>query len=145
MSKNQLNQQELHGLLPEREDMQVYKDTFDLLVFVYQTTVSMKREHRFTLAEEMKRAVTDLLTCIYEAKKNADFRVNMLDRAMHHTYRAKVLFRVMAELQLLKNWQMATYIEKLATISKQLTAWQRYEKRKLKQQHDNDAQSSVGV
>ena len=41
-------------------------------------------------------------------------------------YEAKVLYRVMDELSLLKDWQCAVYIRQLATISKQLTAWHRY-------------------
>ena len=56
-------------LLPERDNVRVYKDAFDLLLFVYRTTVTMRREYRFTLAEEMKRTLQQLLTSIYEAKK----------------------------------------------------------------------------
>lgn len=116
-------------LLPERDNVQVYKDAYDLLVFVYRTTPSMSREYRYTLAEEMKVAVQQLLTAIYEAKKLTP-RSALIAEALHWVYEAKVLYRVMDELSLLKDWHCATYIHQLSTISKQLTAWHRYEKRK---------------
>ena len=116
-------------LLPERDNVQVYKDTFDLLVFVYQTTTGMNREYRFTLAEDMKRTLQNLLTSIYEAKKMSP-KSGLLAEALHWVYEAKVLYRVMDELHLLKEWQCAAYIHQLSTISKQLTAWQKYERKK---------------
>lgn len=116
-------------LLPERDNVQVYKDAFDLLVFAYRTSVGMNREYRFTLAEEMKRTLQHLLTAIYEARKTTP-RSLMLIEALHWCYEAKVLYRTMDELHLLKNWHCATYIHQLASISKQLTAWHRYEMRK---------------
>ncbi len=116
-------------LLPERDNVQVYKDTFDLLVFVYRSTTTMNRDYRYTLAEEMKRTLQQLLTCIYEAKKTTP-KTALIMEAMHWVYEAKVLYRVMDELSLLKDWQCVVYIHQLATISKQLVAWHRYEMRK---------------
>lgn len=123
--KAQLNLQ----LLPDRDNVQVYKDTFDLLVFVYRTTTTMNRDYRYTLAEEMKRALQSLLASIYEAKKTTP-RAALIMEALHWTYEAKVLYRVMDELRLLKDSECACYIQQLSTISKQLTAWHRYESRK---------------
>lgn len=116
-------------LLPERDNVQVYKDTFDLLVFVYRTTTAMNRDYRYTLAEGMKRTLQQLLTSIYEAKKTTP-KTALLIEALHWVYEAKVLYRVMDELSLLKGWQCAVYIQQLSTISKQLVAWHRYESKK---------------
>ena len=77
----------------------------------------------------MKRALQSLLAAIYEAKKTTP-RGALLMEALHWTYEAKVLYRTMDELHLLRDWQCVTYIRQLATISKQLTAWYRYETRK---------------
>ena len=119
-------------LLPERDNVQVYKDAFDLLVFIYRTTSALRREHRYTLGEEMKRAVQQLLAAIYEANKGRP-RADYIARAQHWCYEAKVLYRTMDELHLLKDRQCVEYVRLLATISKQLTAWHRYEKRKEQQ------------
>ena len=130
-------------LLPERDHVQVYKDSFDLLVFVYRTTASMSREYRYTLAEEMKHSLQQLLTAIYEAKKTTP-RTALIMEAMHWTYEAKVLYRTMDELHLLKDWQCAVYILQLASISKQLTAWHRYETRKEKENDKKDTAPAGG-
>ena len=124
-------------LLPERDNVQVYKDGFDLLLLVYKTTVGMNRAYRYTLGEEMKLTVQRLLAAIYEAKKSTP-RAALLIDALHWLYEAKVLYRVMDELNLLKNWQCAAYINYLATISKQLTAWHKYEQRKETKQNKAD-------
>ena len=116
-------------LLPERDNVRVYKDAFDLLLFVYRTTATMRREYRFTLAEEMKRALQQLLTSIYEAKKTTP-RSRFIMEAMHWCYEAKVLYRLMDELHLLRDWQCVTYIKQLSSISKQLTNWFKFEKKK---------------
>ena len=123
-------------LLPERDNVKVYKDAFDLLVFVYRTTVGMNREYRFTLAEQMKRVLHLLLTSVYEAKKNTP-RCTLIIDALHWTYEAKVLYRTMDELHLLKDWQCVVYVRQLSVISKQLTAWHRYERRKEQNGHSD--------
>ena len=115
-------------VLPERDNVQVYKDAFDLLLFVYKSLGEMNRTYRFTLLEEMKRTLQELLSSIYEAKKTTPRSALLID-AMHWTYEAKVLFRMMDSLGLLKDWQFAYFVKQLTTVSKQLTAWHKYEKR----------------
>jgi len=116
-------------LLPERDNVQVYKDSFDLLLIVYRTTTGLSRAYRYTLGEEMKLTVQHMLAAIYEAKKSTP-RAALLADALHWVYEAKVIYRVMDELKLLRDWQCSAYIHYLATISKQLTAWHKYERRK---------------
>ena len=127
-------QEQNKALLPVIDNVQVYKDTFDLLVFVYRTASGLNREFRFTLGEEMKRTLQHLLTAIYEAKRHPPPRSPMLEEAQHCCYEAKVLYRTMDELSLLKSSKCAVYIHYLATISKQLTAWHKYE---LRKENDN--------
>lgn len=131
--KRQLNSE----LLPVLDNVQVYKDTFDLLVFVYRTSAGLNREYRFTLGEEMKKTLQQLLTAIYEAKKRPPPRSLLIEEAMHWCYEAKVLYRTMDELGLLKSSKCAIYIHSLATISKQLTAWHRYEVRRENDKREN--------
>lgn len=129
--KQQLNTE----LLPERDNVQVYKDAFDLLVFVYNSSRNVNREYRYTLFEEMKHTLQNMMTAIYEARKTTP-RSLLLVEALHYCYEAKVLYRVMDELHLLKDWHCAMYIRQLASISKQLTAWQKYERRKEKESNE---------
>lgn len=123
-------------LLPVMDNVKVYKDTFDLLVFTYRSLGTLKREYRFTLGEEMKRTLQQLLTSIYEAKKHPSPRSPLIEVALHWVYEAKVLYRAMDELGLLKSSKCAVYISYLSTISKQLTAWYKYELRKEKDNYD---------
>lgn len=129
--KQQLNKE----LLPVLDNVQVYKDTFDLLVYVYRMSPEMNRDYRYTLGEEMKKALQQLLTAIYEAKKHLPPRSVLLEEAMHWCYEAKILYRIMDELNLLKSSKCAMYIHSLSSISKQLVAWHKYE---VKKEKDNE-------
>lgn len=117
------------NLLSEVGNVQVYKDVFDLLVHAYSHLPSMNRDYRFTLGEEMKQTLQEMLTSIYEARKTVPRSVYIAD-ALHWCYKAKVLYRVMDELHLLLDWQCVKYIQGLATVSKQLTNWFKFEKKK---------------
>lgn len=130
-------------LLPERDNVQVYKDGFDLLLLVYRSTTGLHRDYRYTLGEEMKLNVQRLLAAIYEAKKTSP-RAALLADALHWLYACKVLYRVMDELHLLRDWQCAGYIHYLATISKQLTAWHKYERRKEKENENEQINTPTG-
>ena len=74
-------------LLPERDNVQVYKDGFDLLLIVYRTTTGLSRAYRYTLGEEMKLIVQHMLAAIYEAKKTTP-RAALLADALHWVYEA---------------------------------------------------------
>ena len=134
-------EQQNSELLPVLNNVQVYKDTFDLLVFVYRISLGLHREYRFTLGEEMKHALQNLLTAIYDAKRQQPPRSRALEQALHWCYEAKVLYRTMDELSLLKNSSCTVFISYLASISKQLTAWYKYE---LKRENGNKSTSSTG-
>ena len=49
------------------ENLPVYKATFDLLLMVYRRTPRMQRDYRYTLGEEAKRALQEVISCIYQA------------------------------------------------------------------------------
>lgn len=125
-------------LLPVYEQVAVYKEAFDLLVFVYRMTPGMRRDYRFTLGEEMKLTLQDMMEHIYEANKTRP-KSDLIYAALSSSYRAKVLYRMMDELSLLRDWQCVEYIRRLASISKQLTAWYNYEKRKEQQKEKTTA------
>ncbi|MDI9604878.1 MAG: four helix bundle protein [Bacteroidota bacterium] len=110
------------------ENLPVYKVTFDLLLFVYKHTVKMQREYRFTLAEEMKMALQEMLMAIYRANVVKD-KAQHISQARQELVRVRVLFRLMRELQQLSPKQTVTIMEQVASISKQLTAWEKFARR----------------
>lgn len=107
------------------ENLPVYKETYDLLLFAYQHTGKMQRQYRFTLAEEMKRSLQELLISIYQANIVRN-KGSYISQARLELVRVRVCFRLMRDLHQLSEKQMAFLTEKIASISKQLVAWEKY-------------------
>lgn len=110
------------------ENLPVYKVTFDLLLFVYRNTTRMQREYRYTLAEETKRALQEVLVAIYRANLTAE-KLPHIEEARRELVRVRTLFRLMRELKQLSKGQQALVVEGIAEISKQLAAWEKYVKK----------------
>ena len=113
------------------ETLPVYKATFELLLTVYRLTVNMQREYRYTLADELKRALQDLLVIIYRANISTD-KLAVIGLAREQVVKVKVLFHLMAELHLYTSKQEARLTIQIGDISKQLSLWERYCKEHLK-------------
>ncbi len=107
------------------EQLPVYKDTYHLLIFIYQYTKRINRQYRYTLIEELKKACQEILIRIYEANTSEE-RVCHIKEAMRWLIRVRVLFRVLRDLNQLSERQIVQIIDKIASISKQLTAWHKY-------------------
>ncbi|WP_329903454.1 four helix bundle protein [Porphyromonas pogonae] len=117
------------------ENLPVYKATFDLLIYVYRYTVKIQREYRYTLAEEMKRTLQEVLMEIYRANIVRD-KADHISRARQELVRVRVHFRLMRELKLLSLKQCVMITESIADISKQLTAWEKHVTSVTKLPHD---------
>ncbi len=107
------------------EGLPVYKVSLDLLVFIYKITSKVERQYRYTLVEELKQSLQEILVQIYTANTIYNKEI-AIAKARQELVRARVLITVMKELKLLSVKQIITITEKIASISKQLTAWEKY-------------------
>jgi hypothetical protein len=123
--KQQLNSE----LLPIYEQVPVYKEAADLLIFTYGLSERFRRAHRYSLGEDMRFVLHDLLDSIYDAHVMTP-RSPMILKALRLCNSAKLLYRAMDAQNLLRDWQCAEYIAHLGSTSKQLTAWYKYERKK---------------
>uniref|UniRef100_UPI002F91ADA7 four helix bundle protein n=1 Tax=Legionella hackeliae TaxID=449 RepID=UPI002F91ADA7 len=48
----------------------VYKDSYQLVLKVFEVTRDFSREYRYTLGQDMKRDALHLLRCIHRANKH---------------------------------------------------------------------------
>lgn len=112
------------------ESYPVYKEAMRLLVFMYRQSIRIDRAYRYTLVEELKRAMQRVLEEIYIAAlaESLPDRLLHIEEALHSLQRFQILFRVLRELNQLSNKEMAQYIPRIDAVSKQLTNWMRYVK-----------------
>lgn len=103
----------------------VYKATYDLLLYVYQTGKDVQRDYRYTLGETLKKDLISILTLIYRANNNTLKKVETIVEAREKLVAVKLQLRLLHDLKQLslKNYANASLMTE--SISKQLSAWQR--------------------
>ncbi len=108
------------------EQLPVYKDSYHLLMFIYKYTSRINRQYRYTLAEEIKKACQEILISIYNANTTKESKTIYIVKAKDELIRVRILFRIMRDLNQLSEKQIVQIIDKISSISKQLTAWHKY-------------------
>ncbi|WP_417152705.1 four helix bundle protein [Rikenella microfusus] len=116
------------------DNLEVFKASYDLLLYVFQFTPNVKRDYRYTLAEKIKDNIIELCLCIYRANGAKD-RVPDIRQARERLVTIKLMCRMLTDLKQISVRQFAVVCTHTESISRQLQAWQRYsEKVKAEQQ-----------
>lgn len=110
----------LHVSLP------VYKASYDLLLVIFQFTKEFNREYKYTVGDSLKNETMSLLLSIYRANATMDHnRRQILQTAREHVEVIRLLVRVMKDLKQINVRKFVQVNEKIESISRQLTAWQK--------------------
>lgn len=104
------------------DNLPVYKAAYDLLLYMFKLGRNFQREYRYTLGENIKRELTDLLVCIYKANCTAQ-KHPILEKAREHVVVVKLQIRILADLKQISLRQYATAAENIESVSKQLASW----------------------
>ncbi|MDR1716006.1 MAG: four helix bundle protein [Prevotella sp.] len=106
------------------ENLPVYKQAYDLLLEIYGMSKNMSRDYRFTIGEEVKKRVMDLMVCIYHANSSMnEDKAAHLKKAREYIVEIKLYIRLLSDLKQISVRKLAVLTEKTESISKQLTAW----------------------
>ena len=107
------------------DNLPVFKATYDLLLQVVKFSVNMRRDSRYTLGESLKKEILALCIYIYRANLTSE-KGPLIEEAREKLVPDKLLVRLLHDTQQLSTKQYAMLCEHLDTISRQLTAWQKY-------------------
>jgi hypothetical protein len=55
-------------------ELPIYKDTYKLILLIFEHTKEFSREYKYTLGQDMKRDSIQLVRSIYRANRNSDKR-----------------------------------------------------------------------
>ena len=111
------------------ENLPVYKATHDLLLYIFQLHRNFQREYRYTLGENIKTELVNLLLCIYKANSEQE-KSPILSRANEHVAAIKIQLRLLMDLKQISQKQYANATVQIESISKQLAMWNKYNKKK---------------
>lgn len=108
-------------------NLPVYKESYSLLLLVFQFCGKLPREYKYTLGERLKNESTDVLIKIFEASKTSDaLKLKNIEDALVHIEKCRLYIRLLKDLNIWGVSKQATLNQKIESISKQLTQWSVY-------------------
>jgi len=106
----------LHTALP------VYRDTYQLILNVFEYTKDFSKEYKYTLGQDMKRDALQLIRSIYRANKHAN-RAEHLEVFLDEFELLKLEIRLCTDMKLLSIKKQAALSGLMEGIGKQVTGW----------------------
>ncbi|WP_419504853.1 four helix bundle protein [Barnesiella intestinihominis] len=117
------------------DNLPVYKAAYDLLLRVYGLGQHWGRDIKFTLGERLKNDLYDVLLFIYQAN-GVHEKSALIEQARLGITRVKIEIRLLHDLKQLSVKQYAVLSQMSESVSKQLAAWSKSQKNKVKPNSD---------
>ena len=108
------------------DNLPVYKASYDFLLLIFQFCKHFTKEYKYTIGDDLKKEMTELVRNIYYANGDQLNRVQYITKAQVNTETIRLYIRLLRDLQQVNVAKFSTLNEKLETISKQLSAWKKY-------------------
>lgn len=103
-------------------ELPVFKDTYQLILIIYGVTKEFPREYKYSLGQDMKRDVLELVRSLYRANRGHEKKEH-LEAFLEQFELMKMEIRISHDLGILSVKQLANISEKMNTIGKQITGW----------------------
>ena len=103
-------------------DLPVYRDTYQLILKIFEVTKDFPREYKYSLGQDMKRDAMQLVRSIYRANKSAD-KKEALENFLDEFELLKLQIRLCADMKILSLTKQAELSLLMEGIGKQITGW----------------------
>lgn len=103
-------------------DLPVYRDTYQLVLKIFECTKEFSKEYKYTLGQDMKRDALQLVRSIYRANK-ATHKKEHLEAFLDDFELLKLEIRLAVDLRVLPVKKHAELSLLMAGIGKQITGW----------------------
>ena len=105
-------------------NLPVYKDTYKLILLIFDLTKDFPREYKYTLGQDMKRDGLKLVRSIYRANRSHDKR-QYLEEFLDHFEILKLEIRLCVDMKILSIKKQSQTAILLESIGKQITGWKK--------------------
>ena len=103
-------------------DLPVYRDTYRLILKIFECTKDFSKEYKYTLGQDMKRDALQLVRSIYRANKNTNKKEH-LDSFMDDFELLKLEIRLCSDMKIMPIKKQAELSLLMDAIGKQITGW----------------------
>lgn len=108
-------------------NLPIYKATYTLLLDVTKTMQHVPRDCRYTLGQDLRRKLTELLVLIYQANRT-HHKLKTIALMRDTLLEAQVYMRLMSDMHYISEGRYLALAEQTSNMSKQLTAWAKSER-----------------
>jgi hypothetical protein len=103
-------------------DLPVYRDTYQLILKIFEVTKDFPKEYKYTLGQDMKRDALQLVRSIYRANKSTTKTVH-LETFLDEFELLKLEIRLCTDMKVLSFKKQAELTVLMDSIGKQVTGW----------------------
>lgn len=103
-------------------DLPVYRDTYKLILKIFEYTKDFPKDYKYTLGQDMKRDALQLVRSIYRANKSVQKKEH-LDDFMDDFELIKLEIRLCTDMKVLPIKKQAELSLLMDSIGKQITGW----------------------
>jgi len=107
----------------------IFQLTYQLALAIYRATHQFPREYKYTLGQKLKEIISDLLNLIVAANSKEDKAVT-LEEARAKLEQFRIHLRLACDLKTLGPKRYEFFNRTLEEISKQLSGWLEWSKKK---------------
>jgi hypothetical protein len=103
-------------------DLPVYRDTYQLILKIFEVTKDFPKGYKYTLGQDMKRDALQLVRSIYRANKSTAKTVH-LETFLDEFELLKLEIRLCINMKVLSFKKQAELSVLMDSIGKQVTGW----------------------
>lgn len=103
----------------------IYRDSYQLLLDIYQTTNKFARDFKYTLGQDMKRDCLDLVRHLYNANTDINMRQAHIDKFLSTFETLKVEIRLCVDMNILSVNKLAQLSLLMDSIARQARGWRK--------------------
>jgi len=107
----------------------IFQLTYQLTLEIHKAVHQFPREHKYTLGQKLKEIISDLLDLIVLVNSKED-KTEILDEARLKLEQFRIQLRLAHDLKTLNIGRYESFSRILEEISKQLSGWQEWSKKK---------------
>ena len=103
-------------------DLPVYRDTYKLILKIFDVSKDFPKEYKYTLGQDMKRDALQLVRSLYRANKSTQ-KKELLERFLDEFELVKLEIRLCVDLKVVSFKKQAELTVLMDSIGKQVTGW----------------------
>ena len=103
-------------------DLPVYRDTYKLILKIFELTKDFPKDYKYTLGQDMKRDALQLVRSIYRANKSTQ-KKELLESFLDEFELVKLELRLCVDLRVMSFKKQAELTVLMDSIGKQVTGW----------------------